>query len=213
MKAITVLLGLFLVIGSNVASAKSYKQPLYKNQIDLVNYRKSIFSRTVEKIVLRCAGTRSDQILGTCFFLETAYQKTKRRGGKVLEEETWGVFPAIEFSTFLEELVEIYDNRFNAGPVIIGTGTGAVFGYALAGKFGAVLGGVLGVPVDIIKLPFSLPYAGWLKLRRNVQKKALRKRFYKLIQNDKYKVTRIESGENFRNLLNKVIEFSSRRVY
>jgi len=207
----------FLLLFSSVqlAWSQSYKseiqRPMKQTEVVLVYFDRLLLKDVPQTISITCHNEAADTPIGECKEI-ALYVKDKSPQGTILKSFL-GSFPREELGRLLLAMHSSFDTRFKGYSFFLATGAGFVLGHNRGSLALAIPLAVIGLSVDIIKAPFSLPYLLGSSLSRKLKKRAFEKRMRKLLLNESYKAIRICSKKVFQEMANSVREWANQYRY
>ncbi|MBT6325573.1 MAG: hypothetical protein HOJ35_06360 [Bdellovibrionales bacterium] len=200
---------LFLVIFilPVISYGKKISYPFDKTEIVLLRHKKLLSKKQLE-LVIQCEKDKT-QYIAECSSDLLLSIRSKRKNATNFIDSKLGTFPRNKIHKLTHHVIRGYNYKFDATTLLLTTTFGLALGYSLGETVTAICLGVVGLSIDIAKLPIALPITIGSKIHRVLQIKVMKKRYYALHQNRKYKITRIKSKHLFNYLTMNAYEWVS----
>ncbi len=204
MKNFLFLIILFL---PTISNGKTITYPFDKTEIVLLSHKKLLRKNHLE-LIIQCEKDKTQYIADCSSGLLLSIRSRRKNDISIIDSKL-GTFPKNKIHKLTRHIIRGYNYKFDASTLLITTTFGLALGYSLGETVAAIFLGVVGLSIDIAKLPIALPISFASKLHRVLQVKVMKKRYRSLHQNRKYKITRIRSKHIFNYLTMNAYEWVS----
>ena len=201
------LLFLVVFILPIVSHGKKITYPFDKTEIVLLRHKKLLKKNKLE-LIIQCEKDKT-QYISDCSSDLTLSIRSKSKNDIQFINSKLGTFPKNKIHKLTRHILRGYNYKFDASTLLLTTTFGLALGYSLGETITAICFGVVGLSIDIAKIPIALPIITVSKIHRVLQIKVMKKRYHSLHKNRKYKVTGIRSKHIFNYLTMNAYEWVS----